>query len=124
MAIHYTSTRTTILNQLAQAGNKLGNVDASGLEGAEDRLAAVWALTAAYQTAISELLQAAGHTDEIAGVCDYLHDLAGDHFHCLTLDVEEAARPPVRDPDEWRDAMQDRQMMGGRVAHGNGGRAA
>ena len=32
------------------------------------------------------------------------------------LDADEAERKRERDPDEWRDAMQDRQMIDGRSA--------
>ena len=32
------------------------------------------------------------------------------------LDADEAERKRERDPDEWRDAMQDRQMIDGRAA--------
>ena len=32
------------------------------------------------------------------------------------LDADEVERKRERDPDEWRDAMQDRQMIDGRAA--------
>ena len=114
--IHYTSTRNTILNQLAQAGNRIGDVDASGKEGAESRMAAAMTLTAAFQTMMSELLHSGNHADAIPEFCNCLSDFAEDHFYCLTKDFEDVSGECVLiDPnDEHR--LSARQLGTGSAA--------
>ena len=116
MVVQYTSTRKAILDQLTNAASQIGDIDASGLEGAEARAEAADMLSLKFQLMLSQILRAAGHGDHISGMSDCMSDMAGDHFHCLTEDLVEARmdQAPIDPHAEHR--LSGRQLGVGRAA--------
>ena len=116
MAIKFTSTRTTILDLMAFAASRIGDIDASGLEGLEARRDAAGLLSMSFQIMIEKILKAAGHAEHVSGVSDCLTDMAGDHFHCLTEDLVDARMDqyPIDPHAEHR--LSARQLGVGRAA--------
>ena len=116
MAIQYTSTRKAILEHLTNAASEIGDIDASGIEGAEARKEAADMLIFKFELMLSQILRAAGHGDHISGICDCMADMAGDHLHCLTEDLVEAReeQAPIDPHAEHR--LSARQLGVGRAA--------
>ena len=116
MAIQYTSTRKAILDQLSYSASKIGDIDASGLEGAEARAEAAEMLSLAYRVMLSDILRAAGHAQKAIEFDDCMSDMAGDHFYCLTEDLVEARmdQAPIDPHAEHRLSAQ--QLGVGRAA--------